>query len=122
MNTTAKLNLVKSEGRPQTNSITTKRNRLIAGLRKQLTELDQHAAGHWSPRMWFWQVEDGSYRLEVRYAKKPLELSKDKTAIACKDEAEMRSTIEQLVAIVRAGEFDEMIEERSATIRQRFGK
>lgn len=122
MNTTAKLNLVKSEGRPQTNSITSKRNRLIAGLRKQLSELDQHAAGHWSPRMWFWQMEDGTYRLEVRYAKKPLELSKDKTAIVCKDEADLRETVEQLVAMVRAGDLDELIEERSAKIRERFGK
>ncbi|MBM1222537.1 hypothetical protein JQU17_20190 [Ponticoccus sp. SC2-23] len=122
MTTTAKLNLVKSDGRPQTNSITTKRNRLIAGLQKQLSELELHAAGHWSPRMWFWQVEDGSYRLEVRYAKKPLELSKDKTAIACDDEDALRTTIDELVAMVRAGEFDDKIEERSAMIRQRFGK
>jgi hypothetical protein len=120
MMATMKLNLVSSDGKPQSNSIATKRNRLINGLRNQIKEIDLHTNGHWSPRMWFWQGEDGSYRLEARYAKKPLEFEEGKTAIVCKDEDQLRKTIDHLIDIVRVGELDPLIEERSSSIRKRF--
>lgn len=119
---TMKLNLANSADKPQSNSIAAKRNRLINGLRNQINELDLHLNGQWSPRMWFWQSEDGSYRLETRYAKKPLEFEEGKTAIVCKDDDQLRKTIDHLIDLVRAGELDLLIEERSSSIRQRFTK
>lgn len=119
---TMKLNLANSADKPQSNSIAAKRNRLINGLRNQLKELDLHLNGQWSPRMWFWQSEDGSYRLEARYAKKPLEFEEGKTAIVCKDDDQLRKTIDHLIDLVRVGELDLLIEERSSSIRKRFSQ
>jgi hypothetical protein len=56
--------------RPKQNSMAIKRQRLIEGLTKQSAEVARFAAGHWSPRMWFWADENGKFYLEVRYAKK----------------------------------------------------
>ncbi len=55
--------------RPNQNSMVVKRQRLIEGLTKQAVEVARFAAGHWSPRMWFWMDESGKFYLEVRYAK-----------------------------------------------------
>ena len=55
--------------RPKANSAAIKRQRLIEGLTKQSAEVARFAAGHWSPRMWFWANDSGKFYLEVRYAK-----------------------------------------------------
>ena len=55
--------------RPKANSTAIKRQRLIEGLTKQSAEVARFAAGHWSPRMWFWADDSGKFYLEVRYAK-----------------------------------------------------
>ena len=61
--------------RPKQNSMAIKRQRLIEGLTKQSAEVARFAAGHWSPRMWFWADDSGKFYLGVRYAKKPLPIS-----------------------------------------------
>jgi len=108
--------------RPRQNSIAVKRQRLIEGLTKQVSELPRFASGHWSPRMWFWADDNGKFYLEVRYAKKPLPISRGKSAILCQSLEDVAEKIEQLKAMVRAGEFDQQIETASEAIRGRFKK
>jgi hypothetical protein len=108
--------------RPRSNSLANKRQRLIEGLSKQATEIERFAAGHWSPRMWFWADDDGKYYLEVRYAKKPLPLSGSKSAILCQSLEDVAEKIDQLKEMVGAGELDTQIEAASEAIRTRFKK
>jgi hypothetical protein len=108
--------------RPKQNSMAIKRQRLIEGLTKQAVEVARFAAGHWSPRMWFWGDESGKFYLEVRYAKKPLPISDGKSAILCQSLEDIAAKIEQLKAMVRSGELDQQIETASEAIRGRFTK
>ena len=108
--------------RPRPNSLANKRQRLLDGLNKQITEIKHFASGHWSPRMWFWADDSGKYYLEVRYAKKPLPISEGKSAILCQSKEDVAEKIEQLKAMVRAGELDPQIEAASEAIRTRFKK
>jgi hypothetical protein len=114
--------LVDVTERPKQNSIAIKRQRLIEGLTKQSAEVARFAAGHWSPRMWFWADDSGKFYLEVRYAKKPLPISEGKSAILCQSLEDIAAKIEQLKAMVRAGELDQQIETASDAIRGRFKK
>jgi hypothetical protein len=108
--------------RPKANSIAVKRQRLIEGLTKQAAEVARFAEGRWSPRMWFWADESGKFYLEVRYAKKPLPISGGKSAILCQSLEDVAAKIDQLKAMVRAGELDQQIETASEAIRGRFKK
>lgn len=108
--------------RPRPNSLANKRQRLLDGLNKQITEIERFAAGHWSPRMWFWADDSGKYYLEVKYAKKPLPISEGKTAIVCSSLEDVAEKIDQLKEMVRAGELDTQIEAASEAIRTRFKK
>jgi hypothetical protein len=108
--------------RPKQNSVAVKRQRLIEGLAKQSAEVARFAAGHWSPRMWFWEDESGKFYLEVRYAKKPLPISDGKSAILCQSLEDVAATIDQLKAIVKVGGLDPQIEAASGAIRSRFKK
>jgi hypothetical protein len=114
--------LVDVTERPKQNSMAVKRQRLIEGLTKQAAEVARFAAGHWSPRMWFWADESGKFYLEVRYAKKPLPISGGKSAILCQSLEDVATKIDQLKAMVRAGELDQQIETASEAIRGRFKK
>ena len=108
--------------RPKQNSIAVKRQRLIEGLAKQSAEVARFAAGHWSPRMWFWGDESGKFYLEVRYAKKPLSISDGKSAILCQSLEDVSTKIDQLKTMVRSGDLDQQIETASEAIRGRFKK
>jgi hypothetical protein len=108
--------------RPKANSAAIKRQRLIEGLTKQSAEVARFAAGHWSPRMWFWADDSGKFYLEVRYAKKPLPISDGKSAILCQSLEDVAATIDQLKAIVKVGGLDPQIEAASGAIRSRFKK
>jgi hypothetical protein len=108
--------------RPKQNSIAMKRQRLIEGLTKQAVEVARCAEGRWSPRMWFWADESGKFYLEVRYAKKPLPISEGKSTILCQSLEDVAAKIDQLKAMVRAGELDQQIETASEAIRGRFTK
>lgn len=108
--------------RPKANSIAVKRQRLIEGLTKQSAEVARFAAGHWSPRMWFWADDSGKFYLEVRYAKKPLPISDGKSAILCQSLEDVTAKIEQLKEIVKVGGLDPQIEAASGAIRSRFKK
>ncbi len=108
--------------RPKQNSLAVKRQRLIEGLTKQAVEVARFAEGRWSPRMWFWGDESGKFYLEVRYAKKPLPISGGKSAILCQSLEDVATKIDQLKAMVRAGELDQQIETASDAIRGRFKK
>ncbi len=72
--------------------------------------------------MWFWADESGKFYLEVRYAKKPLLISEGKVAILCQSLEDVATKIDQLKAMVRAGELDQQIETASEAIRSRFTK
>lgn len=106
--------------RPKTNSLANKRQRLLNGLHKQTSELQRFAAGHWSPRMWFWGDDSGKFYLELRYAKKPLIISDGKSAILCQSLDDVAAKIDQLKTMINAGELDDQIENASAAIRNRF--
>ena len=106
--------------RPKTNSLANKRQRLLNGLLKQTSELQRFAAGHWSPRMWFWGDDSGKFYLELRYAKKPLIINDGKSAILCQSLDDVAAKIEQLKAMISSGELDQQIENASAAIRNRF--
>jgi hypothetical protein len=108
--------------RPKQNSMAIKRQRLIEGLTKQAVEVARCAEGRWSPRMWFWADESGKFYLEVRYAKKPLPISEGKSTILCQSLEDIAAKIDQLKAMVRAGELDQQIETASEAIRGRFKK
>jgi hypothetical protein len=108
--------------RPKQNSMAIKRQRLIEGLTKQSAEVTRFAAGHWSPRMWFWADDSGKFYLELRYAKKPLVISEGKSAILCQSLEDVAAKIEQLKAMVKAGKLDQQIETASEAIRGRFTK
>jgi hypothetical protein len=108
--------------RPKQNSIAIKRQRLIEGLTKQSAEVARFAAGHWSPRMWFWADDSGKFYLEVRYAKKPLTISDGKSAILCQSLEDVAAKIDQLKTMVRSGDLDQQIEAASEAIRTRFKK
>jgi hypothetical protein len=108
--------------RPKQNSMAVKRQRLIEGLTKQAAEVARCAEGRWSPRMWFWADESGKFYLEVRYAKKPLPISEGKSTILCQSLEDVAAKIDQLKAMVRAGELDQQIETASEAIRGRFKK
>jgi len=108
--------------RPKQNSMAIKRQRLIEGLTKQSAEVARFAAGHWSPRMWFWGDESGKFYLEVRYAKKPLSISDGKSAILCQSLEDVSTKIDQLKTMVRSGDLDQQIETASEAIRGRFKK
>lgn len=117
---TFKLEFADGVKRPSAQSITCKRQRVIDGLSKQLSEIARFSAGHWSPRMWFWTDESGRFYLELRYAKKPLPISEDKSAIICKSIDDVADKIEQLKLMVSAGKLDQQIEAASSAIRSRF--
>ena len=108
--------------RPKQNSMAIKRQRLIEGLTKQSAEVARFAAGHWSPRMWFWGDESGKFYLEVRYARKPLQISDGKSAILCQSLDDVTAKIDQLKTMVRSGDLDQQIEAASEAIRSRFRK
>lgn len=108
--------------RPRPNSLANKRQRLLDGLSKQAAEIERFASGHWSSRMWFWADDSGKFYLEVRYAKKPLPISGSGSAILCQSLEDVAEKIEQLTAMVRAGELDPQIEAASEAIRTRFKK
>jgi hypothetical protein len=121
---TAKLEFtfVDVKERPRQNSIAVKRQRLLDGLSKQAAEIERFASGHWSSRMWFWADDSGKFYLEVRYAKKPLPISGGKSAILCQSLEDVAEKVDQLKAMVRAGELDPQIEAASEVIRTRFKK
>ena len=114
--------LVDVTERPKQNSIAIKRQRLIEGLTKQSAEVARFAAGHWSPRMWFWADDSGKFYLEVRYAKKPLPIGDGKSAILCQSLEDVVAKIDQLKTMVRSGDLDQQIEAASEAIRTRFRK
>ena len=107
---------------PKQNSMAIKRQRLIEGLTKHSAEVARFAAGHWSPRMWFWADESGKFYLEVRYAKKPFPISDGKSAILCQSLEDVAAKIDQLKTMVRSGDLDQQIEAASEAIRTRFKK
>jgi hypothetical protein len=108
--------------RPRQNSLAVKRQRLLEGLSKQRAEIERFSLGNWSPRMWFWADDSGKFLLEVRYAKKPLPISDGKSVILCQSLEDVAEKIEQLKAMVRAGELDQQLETASEAIRTRFKK
>jgi len=108
--------------RPKPHSMAVKRQRLIEGLTKQAAEVARFAAGHWSPRMWFWADDSGKFYLEVRYAKKPLPIGDGKSAILCQSLEDVAAKIDQLKTMVRSGDLDQQIEAASEAIRTRFKK
>ncbi len=65
MSTNTAFTFVDVTERPKQNSMAIKRQRLIEGLTKQSAEVARFAAGHWSPRMWFWTDEGGKFVVDV---------------------------------------------------------
>ncbi|QIR13568.1 hypothetical protein [Shewanella aestuarii] len=54
---------------------------------------------------WFYKIQD-QYFLEVRYGAKPLELAKNKHAIAVGDESRLNEVLDVVIDAVKAGELD----------------
>ena len=108
--------------RPKQNSMAIKRQRLIEGLTKQSAEVTRFAAGHWSPRIWFWADDSGKFFIEVPYAKKPFPISEGRSAILCRSLDELAEKIEQLKVMVGFAEPDQQIEATSDAIHGRFKK
>ncbi len=108
--------------RPKPQSMASKRQRLIDGLINQIAEMDRYIAGRWSSRMWFWSDDNSRFFLEMRYAKKPLVIADGKSVIVCDSIEDVGNNIEKLIALVRAGQFDQQIEATATAIRARFKK
>ncbi|MBF9052696.1 hypothetical protein LSUCC1028_00370 [Rhodobacterales bacterium LSUCC1028] len=119
---TIDLQFTKSINRPTGNTVTSKRLRLINNLINQQSQIEKFERGGWNPRMWFWQIEDGSYLFEVRYGRSAIELQKGKTAIKCGDLKHLRASIEEVITKTRSGALDKLILDRSDEIRQNFKK
>ena len=60
-------------------------------------------------RQWFYTNDGSTWYLEVRYANKPLQLAKGKTAIVIATKDKLVETIEQVIAAVKAYELDTAI-------------
>src|SRR5664280_1148593 len=58
---------------------------------------------------WWRQHSNGSYALFVRSGLKPIEVEKGKTAIAVPSLDKLPSVIDTLMAVIRAGEFDQQL-------------
>ena len=62
-----------------------------------------------SIRQWFYTNDGSTWYLEVRYANKPLQLAKGKTAIVIATKDKLVETIEQVIEAVKAHELDTAI-------------
>ena len=60
-------------------------------------------------RQWFYTNDGSTWYLEVRYANKPLQLAKGKTAIVIATKDKLVETIEQVIEAVKANELDAAI-------------
>lgn len=74
-------------------------------------------------REWFWRADTGKWNLQLRYGTKTLTLAKGgKNAIEIDSMDKFSSTIDALIAAVKAGELDDAMAELSAQTRKGFGK
>jgi hypothetical protein len=62
-----------------------------------------------------WWVEDGAGKiaLTVRYGSKPIEFEKGKAAILLPNKVALVSTLDTVIAAVRAGELDEILAQQA---------
>ena len=73
-------------------------------------------------RVWWWQDASGSYFVEVRYGRKPLELSKGKHAVRCDDLTGVEEALRLIRASALEGELDQKLEKAGSEFRARFSK
>ena len=72
-----------------------------------------------SIRQWFYTNDGSTWYLEVRYANKPLQLAKGKTAIVIATKDKLVETIEQVIEAVKAHELDDAITALAESKKQR---
>jgi hypothetical protein len=71
---------------------------------------------------WWFNGENGSLCVSVRYGSKLIELAKGKPTIELANKQELISTLELLKDAVEAGELDQQIEQVSGALRSNFKK
>ena len=126
------LNTVARPEKTSDNPVLKKREKLLAKLDQQLAMAKAHVAGEiytavrerWQTNKetglqekvqipkrvspWFYK-RNNQYLFEVRYANKPLEISKDCHAIAIESEDKLVETISMVIDAVANGELDEQL-------------
>lgn len=69
-------------------------------------------------KRWWVENMDGSAQLTIRYGSKPLEIVKDKNAIACESVAVIANILESIKQSVIDGEFDTILNGQVSAVKK----
>jgi len=72
------------------------------------------------PAPWWWMDSSGTYFLALRYARKPVELAKRKTAVKCASLDEVANALTLFRAEALKGTFDAALASIAQSVRQGF--
>lgn len=109
--------------RPSKPSVTVqRRQKLVRRIDQQIGYVRQMIDGQASRATWAWMDEAGSYFLQIKYGRQPLELKKGMFAIQCPDLDHAEAALSTIRAMVLQGEFDGQLDKVSTDIRSRFTK
>lgn len=116
------LNLTAAQKPQQTDRTVERRAKLALRIDQQIAKLDEVSNGKTVKGTWYWQAEDGSYLLSIRYGRRDLELSKGMFSIACEDTPAIQASLVKVREMVLSGDLDDALEKASVALRAKFKK
>jgi hypothetical protein len=102
-----------------------RRSRMTSRIQTQIDILEKVKSGDSITReerrlpKWWW-MENGTYFLSIFYTRKPLELSKGKWSIHCKNIDAIIDALKTVSVAISNGEFDAAMEGMAIKVRQNF--
>ena len=114
------LNLTPNKKPTKSNPIVFRRNKLLRGINKQISNINNLKNGMRVTNCWWWNDENNNFYLIIKYGKSELELSKNKYSIQCKNIDEVYDSLNKIKGLTQSGHFDMKLTEISKSIRLNF--
>ncbi|OYU33185.1 hypothetical protein [Novosphingobium sp. PASSN1] len=99
-----------------------RRQRLVRRIDQQIALLQTAKDGMLPRTSWVWIDDKGTYLVQVRYGRHPLEFKKGMSAIQADSVEHAQAVFAEVRSMVLSGAFDREIEVASKAIRARFAK
>ena len=113
-------NLTPNKKPTKSNPIVFRRNKLLRGINKQISNINNLKNGIRVTNCWWWNDEHNNFYLIIKYGKTELELSKNKYSIQCKNIDEVYDSLVKIKGLTQSGHFDMKLTEISKSIRLNF--
>ena len=113
-------NLTPNKKPSKSNPIVFRRNKLLRGINKQISNINNLKNGMRVTNCWWWNDENNNFYLIIKYGKTELELSKNKYSIQFKNIDEVLDGLNKIKSLTQSGHFDMKLSDISKSIRNNF--